>query len=177
MAKQPDILTKINRRTGMTVPEGYFDDFVRRMQAQLPERPAAAVAVKPRGNLWYTIRPYAYMAAMFAGIWCMLHIFNFMGTNDVDLSIDSHPVVAEALSNDTFVEEYILPDYNEADLYIQLYESGVTLEDLQEGSDSLDDEEFIFDDIDYSDIDIAIEAIDEADDDPSLHVAQTGKQQ
>lgn len=176
MAKQLDILTKINRRTGMTVPEGYFDDFVRRMQAQIPERPAATVAAKPRGNLWYTLRPYVYMVAMFAGIWCMLHIFNFMGTNDVDLSIDSHPIVAEALSNDTFVEEYILPDYDESDLFLQLYEAGVTLDEIQ--SDSiLDDEDYIFDDIDYHNIDMAIEGLDDADYDPTLDVAQTGKLQ
>lgn len=173
MAKQPDILTKINRRTGMTVPEGYFDDFVRRMQAQIPERPAATVAAKPRGNLWYTLRPYVYMAAMFAGIWCMLHIFNFMGTNDVDLSIDSHPIVAEALSNDTFVEEYILPDYDESDLFLQLYEAGVTLDDIQQDS-VLDADDPIYDYIDPRDIGMYI---DDMDDDPALDVAQTGKPQ
>ncbi len=161
MAKQPDILSKINRRTGMTVPDGYFDDFISRMQAQLPERPAAPA----RSGLWYTIRPYVYMAAMFTGIWCMLHIFNFMGSNDVDLSIDSHPAVAEALSNDTFVEEYILPDYDQTDLYLQLYESGVTIDDIQQSADEFDDDDFIFDDIDYDDIDLAIQALDDDTDD------------
>lgn len=170
MAKQPDILTKINRRTGMTVPDGYFDDFVKRMQTQLPELPAATTSRKPAGGLWYTIRPYVYMAAMFAGIWCMLHIFNIMGSNDIDLSIESHPVVAEALTNDTFVEEYILPDYTERDLYFQLYESGVTIDDIQQSADEFDDIDYIFDDIDYADIDDAIQALDE--EDPSAsHIA------
>ncbi len=172
MAKQPDILTKINRRTGMTVPDGYFDDFVKRMQAQITQAPAAAATLKPTGGFWYTIRPYAYMAAMFAGIWCMLHIFNFMGSNDIDLSIESHPAVAEALSNDTFVEEYILPDYNESDLYYQLYESGVTIDDLQQGADDFDDIDYIFDDIDYADLDGAIQALDDDPADTSAsHVA------
>ncbi|MDE6309367.1 MAG: hypothetical protein K2L93_08760 [Muribaculaceae bacterium] len=172
MAKQPDILTKIDRRTGMTVPDGYFDDFVKRMQAQLPELEATAAARKPAGGIWYTIRPYVYMAAMFAGIWCMLHIFNIMGSNDVDLSIESHPAVAEALSNDTFVEEYILPSYSESDLYLQLYESGVTVDDLQESADEFDDIDYIFDDIDYADIDGVIQALDDENTDPSAsHLA------
>lgn len=170
MAKQPDILTKINRRTGMTVPDGYFDDFVKRMQARLPELPVAETPRTPASGFWYTIRPYVYMAAMFAGIWCMLHIFNIMGTNDIDLSIENHPVVAEALSNDTFVEEYILPDYNESDLYYQLYESGITIDDIQQSADEFDDIDYIFDDIDYADIDDAIQALDE--EDPSAsHIA------
>ncbi len=33
-----DILEKVNRNDGMTVPDGYFDDFAARMAASLPER-------------------------------------------------------------------------------------------------------------------------------------------
>ena len=32
-----DILEKVNRNDGMTVPDGYFDDFATRMAASLPE--------------------------------------------------------------------------------------------------------------------------------------------
>ena len=32
-----DILTKAARNDGMTVPDGYFDDFAARMAASLPE--------------------------------------------------------------------------------------------------------------------------------------------
>ena len=31
-----DILEKVNRNDGMTVPDGYFDDFASRMAASLP---------------------------------------------------------------------------------------------------------------------------------------------
>ncbi len=31
-----DILEKVNRNDGMTVPDGYFDDFATRMAASLP---------------------------------------------------------------------------------------------------------------------------------------------
>lgn len=133
----------------MTVPEGYFEQFASRMESQLAEMPATEAPRQVKGGLWYTVRPYAYMAAMFAGIWCMMHIFNFMGSNNVDLAIESHPVVAAALSDDEFVEEYIIPDAGGFDLMEQLYESGVPLEDIQESSDTISDE-YIYDDIDYS---------------------------
>ena len=31
-----NILDKFSRKDGLTVPEGYFDDFAKRMAAQLP---------------------------------------------------------------------------------------------------------------------------------------------
>ena len=33
-----DILTKVDRNDGMTVPDGYFDDFAAKMMASLPEK-------------------------------------------------------------------------------------------------------------------------------------------
>ena len=38
MSKDKDILGKVNRREGMTVPEGYFDDFTAKMISSLPEK-------------------------------------------------------------------------------------------------------------------------------------------
>lgn len=152
MSHHTEILTQVNRRTGMTVPEGYFEQFASRMESRLAELPATEAPRPVKGGLWYTVRPYVYMAAMFAGIWCMMHIFNFMGSNNVDLSIESHPVVATALSNDEFVEEYIIPDAGGYDLMEQLYESWAMPEDNQASSDTISDE-YINDDIDYSDVD------------------------
>ena len=57
---------------GMSVPEGYFDSFAKNMEARLPYREeienpqAVAEAERPR-TLWQKVRPYVYMAAMFAG--------------------------------------------------------------------------------------------------------------
>ena len=78
MKQTKDILTRLDRHDGMTVPDGYFDDFAKRMSEMLPERPEAESTVKilERPTLWTRIRPYVYMAAMFAGIWCMFHVFD-----------------------------------------------------------------------------------------------------
>ena len=61
MKKGEDILKKINRNDGMTVPEGFFEDFVAKMEAMLPERPEAE---QPRRiehrTTWQRVRPYVY---------------------------------------------------------------------------------------------------------------------
>lgn len=71
--EQPDILSQIGRRDGFKVPEGYFESFNKRMLESLPE-PKLTPQLKP--GTWVRIRPYVYLAAMFAGIWCTMRIFN-----------------------------------------------------------------------------------------------------
>lgn len=74
--KQEDknILDKLGKQTGFQVPEGYFEHFTQQMVDQLPDIEITDVEAKP--SLWVRVRPYVYMAAMFAGIWCMMQIFN-----------------------------------------------------------------------------------------------------
>lgn len=128
MDNNKDILSKINRRGGMTVPEGYFDDFAARMSEQLPvKQPAPATADK---SLWFKIRPYVYLAAMFAGIWCMLNLFKVIGSQSTDLSVDNNPVIARALSNDNFVDENYLYDLDEYELLEDMYDMGLTPEEI-----------------------------------------------
>ena len=65
MAHDNDILKQVDRRSGMTVPEGYFADFASRMMEQIPEKKQEKIL--PR-TWWQRCRPYVYMAAMFCGI-------------------------------------------------------------------------------------------------------------
>lgn len=105
----------------MTVPEGYFSDFQRRMMEALPELPAAEVP-KPRSK-WQIIRPYVYMAAMFAGIYLMLNIFSLTG----GFSRNEQPQYAEVVNEQTlaYVNDYV--SLTDIDLYDDLYEAGITL--------------------------------------------------
>ncbi len=64
-----DILKKLGKDPGFKVPEHYFDDFNKRMAESLPEVKITPVDARP--SMWVRVRPYVYMAAMFAGIWCM----------------------------------------------------------------------------------------------------------
>jgi len=125
MKHDEDILNKLDHRDGMTVPEDYFVDFARRMEASLPERPelSGIAPVVPR-SWWQRLRPYIYMAAMFAGVWCMLKMFAML-TSSSPLPLETNPVMAEAFNNDIFVNEYVLPEVDEYDLYDDLMEDGI----------------------------------------------------
>lgn len=110
----------------MTVPDGYFESFLSQMEAKLPDRAPASVPASR--TFWQQVRPYVYLAAMFAGIWCMIQMFTIMGSGTS--SIDSNPVLAEALSNDAFVNDYVLSDVDNYDLYDELYNQGVSVNEL-----------------------------------------------
>ncbi|MCM1518846.1 MAG: hypothetical protein NC117_09420 [Pseudoflavonifractor sp.] len=128
MRQDNDILNRAARRSGMTVPEGYFEDFARRMADSLPDREAKVLEFKP--SLWQRVSPYVYMAAMFAGVWCMLHMFGLMRAG-TDLSIDNNPMLAKAVTNDSFMEEYFpVDDISDYDLLQEMYESGVDAEEI-----------------------------------------------
>ncbi|MDO4319878.1 MAG: hypothetical protein Q4C34_04815 [Bacteroidales bacterium] len=129
MNQDKDILTRLNHSDGMTVPKGYFADFGRRMEAALPDRPELTQpesVVVPR-TWWQRVRPYAYMAAMFAGVWCMLKMFTLMSSGGQQ-PLETNPIMAEAFANDTFVNEYVLDDVSQWDIYDEMIEDGIDAE-------------------------------------------------
>lgn len=129
MEKNSDILNKIAGRSGMTVPDGFFDDFAKQMQAKLPEKQEKTKELP--SSMWQRIRPYAYMAAMFGGIWCMVKMFNLMGITSADMSIENNPTLASAICNEQFIEEYSpIEDLDEYGMLQELYDSGIDAEDV-----------------------------------------------
>ncbi len=111
---------------GMRVPEGYFEAFAERMSSVLPPRPELeeSEAVAPKG-LWATVRPYVYMAAMFAGVWCMLHVFHSITGKGELAPMDRNPVLASALATDDFVYDYVLPEVSARDVVDQFVDEGL----------------------------------------------------
>ena len=67
------ILEKLGKDPGFKVPENFFNDFNAKMAASLPE---VKITEEETPNLWVRIRPFIYMAAMFAGVWLMMNIFS-----------------------------------------------------------------------------------------------------
>ena len=118
-------LQQVGRMDGMTVPDGYFRGFAERMASELPDKQPAVVEM-PR-SLWQKTRPYIYLAAMFAGIWCMLQMFAKMGGTGVSGAItpDNNPVLADAIENDSFMDDYYYMAVDEYDLYDDLYAAGM----------------------------------------------------
>lgn len=128
--KGQDILSKINHQSGMTVPEGYFEDFNARMIASLPqqdwERPEPRILHR---SLWTRVRPYVYMAAMFMGIWCMMKTFDLM-RGDVPVPMERNTELMSAINNDSFFNDYFTPSMSETDIYEDLYDEGFDPETL-----------------------------------------------
>lgn len=95
--KQEDstILNKYGKNPGFKVPENYFADFNQRMADMLPDVEITPVNVKP--TMWERLKPIVYMAAMFAGVWCMMQVFaHFTDTSN----LNGVRAVAEKLQDD-----------------------------------------------------------------------------
>lgn len=87
---------KIGREPGFRVPDGYFDSLADEVSAKLPEREVSEPAPLSR---WHRVRPYIYLAAMFAGIWCMMKMFHLM-SQPANLDLENPPaLVAQAISD------------------------------------------------------------------------------
>ena len=116
-----------NPSAGMSVPKGYFEDFAARMNnaidADVKAHPANEPA-RPR-TFWQQIRPYVYMAAMFAGIWCMMHLFSILSGAGSLQPMSENPLMAKALASDEFAAEYIYPDITPYDIVDEMMEDGV----------------------------------------------------
>ncbi len=134
-----DILSKARAQglarpsAGLEVPDGYFDDFATRMAALLPERPElenreADTAASDSRTFWQKVRPYVYMAAMFAGVWCMLQVFASLTGAGTLQPLSENPVLASALSDDNFVLDYFYDDINSWEVVDEMLEDG-TLDD------------------------------------------------
>ncbi|MBD5278656.1 MAG: hypothetical protein HDS32_05405 [Bacteroides sp.] len=113
METNNDILTKAGRTTGYTVPDGYFDSVRNRIMDNLPEY----IDEQPQKlSVWKRIQPYIYMAAMFAGIWCMMKMFHMMTSND--LSLDNPPETVALAMADSDSSEWIYMQHDNSDIFM-----------------------------------------------------------
>lgn len=83
MKSEEYIEVKAGRRVPFKVPEDYFENLAARVEKKLPPYPAMPNAAKL--TLWQRYKPYFYMAAMFAGIWCMMKMFHMAATSSPSL--------------------------------------------------------------------------------------------
>lgn len=119
MKEENNILAKVSHRDGLTVPDGYFADLAASMAAKLPDRPELEnpAAVLPKRSFWQTVRPYTYMAAMFCGVWCLIKMLSMMAATEQEITFENDPILAEAAANDEIVEEFVIEDISQSDIY------------------------------------------------------------
>ena len=122
MRQENDIFDKIGRDPGFKVPDGYFEDFTKKMAAQLPEK---NFTIEKKSTLWLSIRPWVYMAAMFAGIWCMMYIFSDIKSAS-SKNLGFNPEIADAMNDEQFVNEFMMTgNISDYDLLMEMYNEGV----------------------------------------------------
>ncbi len=117
MGKEDKLISRFGQKTGMKVPEGYFDEFVASTLAKLPEYPERP-KVMPLSR-WQRIKPYVYMAAMFAGIWCMMKMFHIASENAQSADLDNPP-------------QSVVLAMDDSDTYRYFYESTAPADDMNE---------------------------------------------
>lgn len=97
-----EIESRFGKDAGLKVPKGYFEQTFKEISDSLPEY---KVPEKPVLTRWQRIKPYVYLAAMFAGIWCMMKMFH-MASDSAMIDMNNPPaLVAEAIDNHSFMEE------------------------------------------------------------------------
>ena len=120
--EESEILKQLGKDPGFKIPENYFDDFNARMMDLLPEVEITEVDNKP--SLWVTVRPYIYMAAMFAGVWCMMKVFTHFNQN---ISAEQRvSEVATGIYLDNNADEFIMSG-GASDYDIMSYEDSVLM--------------------------------------------------
>ena len=124
------LLNKYGKNPGFKVPENYFEDFNKRMADMLPDVEITPVDIKP--TMWQRVRPLVYLAAMFAGVWCMMSVFqHFTSTGN----LNGVRAVAEKLQDDkSNVEDFIMSGAV-SDYDILNYEDSVMMSNAEENSD------------------------------------------
>ena len=136
MKEEKNILDKVNRNSGMTVPENYFADFAEKMIQSLPEK-KEPIITQPV-TTWQRIRPFVYLVAMFAGVWCMVKMVNLITSNPASgLSQSTEQIVAEAIQDESFIEEYCYEDFSEYTILETMYEEGYDVDEIT-GADITD---------------------------------------
>ncbi len=109
MNKQEEkLIEKYGREGGWKVPEGYFESVYKEIDAKLPPYPETPRHVKM--TAWQRVKPYVYLAAMFAGIWLMMKVF-YNASGSVELNLDNPPEhIAMAMAESDFTDVYMMPE-------------------------------------------------------------------
>ena len=121
--EESKILDKLGKDPGFKVPENYFADFNSKLIESLPE---VKITEEVKPSMWLKVRPFVYMAAMFAGIWLMMNIFT-VGKKSSATMQQRKAQISAGLENEKIAEEFIDYGFSEYD-YMMTYEDSLYME-------------------------------------------------
>ncbi len=125
--KEDKLVKKVGTGNPFTVPEGYFERLTSEVMNTLPEQEAPRFTVK-KTTTWDRVKPWVYMAAMFAGAALIIR----MASHNPDPLNNEQAVATDAVATDTemvydgyidyAVNESMLDDYS---LYMYLTDASL----------------------------------------------------
>lgn len=110
MKEESNILRKVGIQNPFTVPDGYFEGLTSEIMAKLPEQEKSSFIIK-EPTLWERMKPWVYMAAMFAGAALLIRVGSInetVGTNQA--LADETELEIEYIS--TTADHSLLDDYS-----------------------------------------------------------------
>ncbi len=128
---QPEEILKEKYGTnpGFRVPDGYFEELNAQILSNLPPYKEAPKTVSL--TMWQRVKPYVYLAAMFAGIWMMMKVFHTVSTSD-RLTLDNPPeAIVQALDAHNFDELMLYSSLQDYDLQQELSSNYESIEDFE----------------------------------------------
>lgn len=118
--RSEDILKeKYGKKVPFEVPEDYFNTLKSNVMKSLPEYPEKPKQVKL--SRWQRLKPYVYLAAMFAGIWCMMQVFHHVSSVNSPKTEEISFANVEADPYDYYIDNYMGNDFELEDEVISLY--------------------------------------------------------
>lgn len=117
MKEEDNILKRVGKENPFRVPDGYFEHLTSKVMDSLPEK-EVPVLLQREPTRWERIKPWLYMAAMFAGAALILRIAT-SGEKEMPggtpLAADDSEMEEQYIS--TVLDNSMLDDYS---LYVYL---------------------------------------------------------
>ncbi|MEG2573484.1 MAG: hypothetical protein RSA44_02360, partial [Bacteroides sp.] len=101
MKEEDEIRMKCGNENKFTVPEGYFDNLTEEIMNKLPEK-EEIIEEEVTVPMWQRVKPWIYMAAMFAGMLFSIRVMIDLTSGDKE-SVNT----AVNVDNDQPTDEYI----------------------------------------------------------------------
>lgn len=110
MKEEDKILKKVGTENHFSVPEGYFETLTSEVMTKLPEKEKPAFTMKAPTR-WDRVKPWIYMAAMFAGAALIIRTASVDKLPQNELAAVGTEI---ELVSDEYAEEYIDAALNQA---------------------------------------------------------------
>ncbi|NDW13229.1 hypothetical protein D0T50_10015 [Bacteroides sp. 214] len=123
MKEEDKLLKKVGKENPFTTPQGYFENLTSDIMNKLPEKEETKETEKVI-TMWDRIKPWAYMAAMFAGAALIIQIGSFKPNPFADKQVATTDDIEMAADEylDMAIDKALLDDYS---LYVYLSDASM----------------------------------------------------